>query len=233
MCHMWSNLPSRTSFLPTINFLPGHITVIPAQSITGVCGSKPNQRRTGSFPTRQKNAPSCGVALGMTDAVTLSAPSRLPTSRPPALQRIWTGSTRSRVRAPLWRNEREFQYVHDAGCFRSCFVVPFSARLSFPENQTINISCCRSESGDLIFVFSSLLSLVFTLCGRDTPPTTCHPFVMEHVLFRSVAGYPSVIEYVCFCFAPLRILQAAGRLQFVFAKLPGKATCSQPTRTVS
>ena len=58
MCQMWSNLPSRTSFLHTVNSLPRSITVIPAQSITRVCGSKSNQRKNGSLPTTsQKNAP--------------------------------------------------------------------------------------------------------------------------------------------------------------------------------
>ena len=109
--------------------------------------------------------------------------------------------------------EQKCQYIqHDAGCFRSCFVVPLSARLSFPQDQTINISCCRSESGGLVFVFFSLLSLVFTLYGRETPATTCYPSVMKHVFFRSVAGYPSVIEYMLILFRALAYL-AGGRVE--------------------
>ena len=131
------------------------------------------------MPTSQKNGPRCGFALGMTDAVTLSAPSRSPTSRHPALQRIWTPSTRSRMRGPLWQNRSEFQHIRDAGWFCSRFVVPLSARLPFPQDHTISSS--KSESGDLIFVFSSLFSRVFTLYGRETPATTCYPCVIECV----------------------------------------------------
>ena len=140
-----------------------NITAVPAQSITTtVCGSKPNQRRNGSFPTSQKNTPSCGFALGMTDAVTLCAPSRLPRSRPLAIQRIWTHNTRSRVRAPLWQNKSEFQYLVYKMMQRAPVLLSIRRQLVciFPQDQAI--SCCRSESGDLIFVCSSLLPRVFT-----------------------------------------------------------------------
>ena len=102
---MSSNLPSRTSFLATVKSLPRWTTPIPAQSITGVRGSKSNQRRNGSSPTTsQENAPICGFALGMTDVVTLSTASRLPTSR------------------KMWRNKSEFQYTWYT---KSCRVLPF------------------------------------------------------------------------------------------------------------
>ena len=172
--------------------------------------------------------------MGMTDAVTPSAPSRLPISRPPALQRIWTRNTRSSVRAPRWQNKSQFQYIqHDAGWLRSCFVVPLSARLSFSRDQPINIGCCRSGAGDLIFVLYSLLSRAFTIYGRETPATACYLSGLAHVFFRFVDGYPSVID-CWFCFALLRTLRGAGMRQFrMLSKLPGKATCFEPIRTFS
>ena len=54
----------------------------------------------------------------------------------------------------------------------------------FPQDQAI--SCCRSESGDPIFVFSSLIARGFTLYGRETSATTCDPSLIEYVRFVSL-----------------------------------------------
>ena len=84
----------------------------------------------------------------------------------------------------VWQTKSGSQNIHDAVCFRSCLVVPLSARFTFLQDQTL--SCCRSKSGDPIFVFSSLPSRGFTLYGRETPATTCYPSLIECVRFVSL-----------------------------------------------
>ena len=84
----------------------------------------------------------------------------------------------------VWQTKSGSQYVHAAVCFRSSLVVPFSARFTFLQDRTL--SCCRSESGDPIFVFSSLIARGFTLYGRETSATTCDPSLIEYVRFVSL-----------------------------------------------
>ena len=79
------------------------------------------------------------------------------------------------MRGPLWQNRGDSQHKRDAGWFCS--------RLSFPQDDAI--SRWKSDSGDLILVFSSLFSRVFTLYGHETPATTRYSCVIEYVRFVS------------------------------------------------
>ena len=85
----------------------------------------------------------------------------------------------------VWQTESGSQNIHDAVCFRSCLVVPLSARLTFLQDQTL--SCCRSKSGDPLFVFLLCLPAVLGyMAVRRQQQLATLLLLSAFVLFRSL-----------------------------------------------
>ena len=175
----------------------------------------------------------------MADAVTLSTPSKLlPTSRPLALQKHLnfqhkTKTARTAVAEQTFKvSSNIFNMMQGA----SVLVLSFRCQLVCRFRNTKLLISAAADLNLVIgfYLFSSPLRPgVYIAVRRQQQLATFCYLVSMFVLFRSVTGYILLLSSM-FWFASLRILRAAGRRQFLtISKLPGKSTCSEPTRTVS